>query len=414
MRLFLALAAFAAALTPAASHACSLDAEHIPASNFELVQMADAIVIASAQRGTRDRDRGRQVIFRTHSAVKGTPPPEIVLSDVTIGRTRRSDNEDLSTANPDAYSGACNRTLFARGGRYLLFLQRGANGEWTEVGMPFARINEDYTGEDNAWMRTVRRYLWLQQSLAPMEQVAALGRMAETGRDADGRQLRPTERADIAAHLGSISPWKPTLWLLDIYARAERGEAIPFMPRPDAAGESVSSTPPGADEAAAGSAAAAVEDVLAALDEPDPAARAPRLDPVKDLVLQSLVQGSHPDAMPLFERLWTSEASARPMRGLILRYFAANGRYPRAYRWIETSLLNELESLPPREAQALLRDVAEVQRGSSWTEGEERWRSDPHAAATWPALSRAVHRLQVRRFGQGNALPFFDLEGGAP
>ncbi|HEX8191692.1 MAG TPA: hypothetical protein VF552_02225 [Allosphingosinicella sp.] len=400
MRLMLALAALAAALTPAASRACSLDEHYIPASNFELVQMADAIVIASARRQARGSDGERQVVFRTHSAVKGTAPQDIALPDTRLGRTRPSDNQDLSTVNPDADHGMCNRTTFSWGQRYLLFLQRGESGGWTQVGMAYARVNEDYTGEDNAWTRTVRRYLAMQQSLAPMEQIAALTRLAETGRDTDGRLLTPSERADIAAHLGHISPWKPTAWLLDVYARAERGAPIPFMapPAPDV---------PPAVAPAPGSAAAVAEDVLAAMDGPYQPRPRRRIDPVRDRVLLSLVEGRHPAALPLFERLWTSAEAARPIRGLILRYFSANGNYSRAYRWIETDLLGALQSLPPGEAMELLRDVQSVRKGDAWEEGRERWRSDPHAAATWPALSRAIDAYQTRTFGAGNGFPFF-------
>ena len=405
MRLLLGLAALAASLWPAGAQACSLIPEHIPASNFELVGMADAIVIASAHRSTRDSEGERQILFRTEAAVKGTPPPEFALAYAAFGRTRPSDNEDLSTVNPDAYRGACNRSAFARGGRYLVFLERSEDGRWQQVGMPFARINEDYPGEDNAWMRTVRRYVALQQSLSPMEQIATLTRMAETGRDPEGRPLSRRERADAAAHLGWISPWKPTPWLLDIYARAERGEPLPFIIGLPAADEG---PPPPA--APAGSAAEAVESVLATFDEPYQPRRSSRLDPIRDRVLQSLLQGRHPDALPLFERLWASPETARPLRGLILRYFAENGHYPRAYRWIETELLNELESLPREEARTLLVDVAGVQQGDSWEEERARWRSDPHAASTWPALSRAIHAYQVRTFGEASALRFFDLD----
>jgi hypothetical protein len=401
MRLLLALAAFAAALTPAASRACSLDEDYIAASNFELVQMADAIVIASARRQTRNSDGNRQVVFRTHAAVKGTAPRDFALPETRLGRTRPSDNQDLSTVNPDAQNGLCNRTTFSWGQRYLLFLERGEDGGWREVGVAFSRINEDYTGEDNAWMRTVRRYLGMQQRLAPMEQIAALTRMAQTGRDADGRLLTPSERADIAAHLGHISPWKPTAWLLDVYARAERGGPIPFMAPPP------QGVPP-APTPAPGSAAAVAEDVLAAMDGPYQPRSLRRIDPVRDRVLLSLVEGRHPDALPLFDRLWNSAEAARPIRGLILRYFAANGHYPRAYRWIETDLLSALETLPAAEAMELLSDVQSVQMGDAWEEeGRERWRSDPHAAATWPALSRAIDAYQTRTFGAGNGFAFF-------
>lgn len=57
---------------------------------------------------------------------------------------------------------------------------------------------------------------------------------------------------------------------------------------------------------------------------------------------------------------------------------------------------------------ALLRDVADVQRGDSYTAGRERWRTDPHAAATWPELALALYWYQMRTFGAERALRFRD------
>jgi hypothetical protein len=415
-RKMIGLAALAVASWPTASRACSLVPGFIGPSNFELVQMADAIVVAVAERRTRGEDGFPQIQFRTESVLKGSPPSRF-SSEGGFGRIGPSDNEDVSSPHPDASSGACNRQTFTRGGRYLMFLERGSDGRWAEHSMPFSRVNEDYSGETDSWIRSVRRYLDLQRRLSPMEQLAALARMAETGHDNDGRPLRAGERADIRAHLGWISPWKPTPWLVEVYERLERGELLPFAPspRPDNLEEGYGS---GAaellgQEPQEGSAESAAAEALRAVVEAGssaPASSAPATDPLRIRILQSLVQGDHPDALPLFERLWAAPETSRAYRGALLRYFARNGHYPRAYSWIETSLLAELRSLARREAQALLWDVAEVQRGESWEEGQERWRSDAHAAATWPALSRIIHRYQIDTFGEDDALPFFDLD----
>lgn len=414
------LASLALAFWPTASRACSLLDDFIGPSNFELVQMADAIVVAVAERRARGEDGFPQIQFRTESVLKGSPPRRF-SSEGGFGRVGPSDNEDLSSTHPDASSGACNRGTFARGGRYLIFLERGSDGRWTEHGMPFSRVNEDYSGETDNWIRSVRRYLDLQRRLPPMEQLAALTRMAQTGRDGDGRRLRAGERADIVAHLGWISPWKPTPWLVDVCERVERGEPLPFAspartdnieePYDRAAAELLGEQP---QEGSAESAAAEALRAVVEAGSSAPARPAPATDPLRIRILQSLARGDHPAALPLFERLWAAPETSRAYRGLLLRYFARNGHYPRAYSWIETSLLAELRSLPSREAQALLWAVAEVQAGDSWEEGRERWRSDARAAATWPALSRIINRYQIDRFGDGNALPFFARHEPAP
>jgi hypothetical protein len=50
----------------------------------------------------------------------------------------------------------------------------------------------------------------------------------------------------------------------------------------------------------------------------------------------------------------------------------------------------------------LLGHVGEVQQGDSWGPGEGRWRSDPHAAATWPELAFALYRYVDATLGKGS------------
>lgn len=211
-------------------------------------------------------------------------------------------------------------------------------------------------------MRSVRRYLRLQRTLAPMEQLAALTQMARSGSDDRGRRLRRSESADIAAHLAAPTPWKPTEWLVNLYGRLERGEPLPAS-----------------------------------------RAQNPRFDRL--FILLCLVSGDHPGAAPLFEPLSASPETRGRTRGLVLRWLARNGRYAEAYRWIETRLLDELAQLSQEEALGLIRDVARVQSDELWDGEGGNWRSDAHVAATWPQLAQRIDDCQIRMFGRDHSIP---------
>lgn len=364
------------------ARACSVIESYVRPSNFELVQIADAIVVARAEKQTGGDGFEGSVVFQIESSVKGKAPARVTLPFAAIGKTVPSDLADLSGSNPEGYMGPCNRMNFARGARYLLFLEHAKDGEWRQVGYPFSRVNEDYAGEDNAWVRTVRRYLRVQQGQPPMDQLAALGRMAQAGRDDSGAQLSDAERTDIADHLRSISQWKPTRYLLDVYARVERGETV--TPRPD----EENGEPGNLDEAAR---------ALLGESRSKPQQGAER---ARRMILIALAEGDHSDALPLFETLSARIDLDVDQRGLMLRYFARNGQYSRAYQWIETRLLAELGSLSSEDAERLLARVGEVQIGDSYGDGKERWRQDPHAAAAWPELALSVYRIAAATVGK--------------
>jgi hypothetical protein len=175
------------------SFACSVADTYVRPTNFELVRLADAIIVATPIALV-----GHNVIrFRVEQVVKGTPPGEVVLGWLSMAPGTPSNLDDLSRAHPDAYRGACRRGRFAPGERYLLFIGgRGGEDSWYLLEQPFSRVSEDYRGEDTAWQRTVRRYVTLQRDLAPAAQREALRAMATSGRAADGSALTDPELAD--------------------------------------------------------------------------------------------------------------------------------------------------------------------------------------------------------------------------
>ena len=373
----------------APARACSMAGEYVRPSNFELVQISDAIVVATA-REARPGEYGGSVVFDVGERVKGEAPATVELPG-DFGSPGPSDLADIAYSHPEGHAGPCNRMTYRKGARYLLFLEKNEDGSLRGTGHAFSRINEDYAGEDSTWMRAVRRYVAVQAKAPPMEQIPLLERMLESRRGLADQPLRPAELADIQDHLASLSPYKPTAYLLAAYSALEQGRVPPHGVR----GRDADREQSGAETAA-----------RLLLGEPaDEEERT--LEDRKRRVLTALVNGDHPDARPLFDRLAAQTPEDPAKVGLVLRFLGKNGAYDRAFHWIETRLMNRLPQLEPRVAQRLIGDVASMQGGEG--EGEEPWRGNAHAAAVWPELALSLYWYQVRTFGADRAIHFGDV-----
>lgn len=391
----LLLAATISMIAAVQARACSMMAEYVRPSNFELVQLSDAIVVATAVEGRPDDFMGR-TLFEVTERVKGDSPGRVELAGA-LGSPAPSNLAEIAYSHPEGHMGPCNRMTFRKGGRYLLFLQRDSDGKLRQTGHAFSRINEDYAGEDNVWMRTVRRYVRLQASAAPMEQIPILEGMLRTRRGPAGEALDAVEVADIRDHLSSLSPYKPTPYLLAAYAALERGKAP---------AHGVRSRNADAEQSEA-------EELTRTLFG-DRSARGKNGPEARLRVLTALVNGDHPQARPLFDRLAAQASEDPATMGLALRFLAKHGDYGRAFHWIETRLMGLLPRLPARSAQQLIGDVAKVQSGEDAEEGKERWRSDPGAAARWPELALSLYWYQVQAFGPDDAIGFGDAIRALP
>lgn len=382
--LFASMAAAVWLAVPGAAFACSMAGEWVRPTNFELVQMADAIVVATAVREVRQSDESA-VSFRVESTLKGVPPSTWVNSSARLGKTVPSDQTDLSGSHPEGHAGPCNRYTFRKGGRYLLFLAKTTHGTWEPAGSAFSRISEDYVA-GSVWTRTVQRYVALQERLGPTEEIDALAAMLDSGKGPNGETLSRAEATDIADHLSSLSPWKPTAFLLDAWRRLERGEEPRFGTRSPAANRENNAD------------AAALTSLLMGEPDPGPEDMAAR----KRAILVALVTGDHPEARPLFDGFLAAPVQNPEQIGLALRFLAKNGEYSRAFHWIETRLMDLLPSLPPPSAMRLIGDVAEAQSGDEASE-RQRWQGDPRARTVWPELALRLYWYQVDRFGADRA-----------
>lgn len=359
------------------AHACSVTEDFVRASSFELVEQADAVVVARAVSQTGSwQDGGASVVFEIEQALKGSPPTTVGMMETQLGRTQPSDPDTLIQAHPESFMGPCTRRTFQRGGRYVLFLSRadepGQPG-WHAIHSVFARSAEDYAGPDSLWVRALRGHIEVQ---ANPDRMAQLGMLAARLPALEGPSASAADRqiaADIRDHLSSLSPAKPTPYLVAAYEALERGESPRFSIRgPEADRE--------------GGAADALTDMIFDVRRPDF-----DLERQKLVVLRSLANGEHPDAQPLFERILANRPSSSQL-GLAMRYFSQNRQFRRAYDLVEREALPRLGGLPNDEASALLSDINEALRGPDYSYGleNEAWKDDAYARERWPELALSL------------------------
>jgi hypothetical protein len=376
-----ALALMVAAGARSAS-ACSVTSDYVRPTNFELIQLADAIVVATAVKQTSFKWDGA-VEFRIDTALKGPAPQKYTSNFAALGKTWPSNADDISASHPEGHRGPCNRMTFAKDKQYILFLKRDAKGGYAQLGYAFSRVNEDYQGEGSLWVRTIRAYLDIQKRYSPMEQLDVLEALLQEKLNGPQTPTSKAEALDILDHLRSRSPWKPTAYLLQTYETLERGEQPKYGVRSRAADRENS----------------VAQDMTDAVLGRTPPADKMSLEGEKALVLRSLVLGEHPAAAPLFERLVAVPRPRADHLGLAIRFFAKNNAYRRAYALVETAAMKILAAIDQQETLQLLNDIYHAQRGETHQEGKERWRSDPYVAASWPELALHLFWFQHHMFG---------------
>jgi hypothetical protein len=209
--------------------------DYVAPSNFELVQIVEAIVVGTPvdmiiegdgpARMWRSRwtmsSRGRSCAATRWSC----------RASASTSRQPLSDPSNLLHAHPEAQSDSCQRLSFRAGQPAVLFLERDGSG-WELLPYPLARVSEDYFGTDALWPQTVRLYLDIQARNTPMRQLAALEHMLANelaNPDADNERMLAR---DIARHLATPSQWKPTRYLVDAYEAVERGQTPRVVGRP--------------------------------------------------------------------------------------------------------------------------------------------------------------------------------------
>ena len=163
MKRLIFAAALALAGAPGVAAACSPGPGFRVPTNLELAGHAETIVLARVT-GQHVDEQGRPtaVVITPLAAIKGEPPQgDIALAGMSLAdgaRGVRSQPLEFEKPHPDAYSGACIRTVFAPGATALFFLRTDHEGMWAPAGTAFSRWAEDVADEQAPWVQLARLY----------------------------------------------------------------------------------------------------------------------------------------------------------------------------------------------------------------------------------------------------------------
>lgn len=296
--------------------ACSLVPGAFLQSNFELIDSADAIVVAQAV-GEVNTDADwdeRKITFKVDSVFKGHPDREVTGYGL-LGEAIASDPNEVVQANPESYMGPCWRMTFTPGGRYVLMLRKTDSGNYSVFGDPFSRRSEDDFGPQSNWHKVIRTYLEIQKSSDRMAQIDQIIAIAMKGLSENASEFEQRIGEDAFIHLTNVHPDKPTEWLIRQYRDPE------FVAR------QFSNVIEGTQEEDASKIASLV------FASPIPP------EETKSIILRALSEGQHPSAEHLFRSI-IDEATPDPtLFGAAVGFLIRQGDYELAKTAVNEKLL---------------------------------------------------------------------------
>lgn len=136
---------------------------HVP-TTIEMVDQADAVVLARIHGSHRDRESGfTRAELVPFSVLKGGFfPGRVFLEDAIIASSKHpatpSDPKNIVDPNPDALSGGCRRNVFNKGAIVVAFLQE-KNGKYIVHAPALSRALEDVPSSDALWVKAVKVYI---------------------------------------------------------------------------------------------------------------------------------------------------------------------------------------------------------------------------------------------------------------
>ncbi len=382
MRVFLIFSAvYLTIFSTIQARACSVF-NYVKLTNYELVQMTDEVVIATAESSFWNFSDG--VVFQVDKILKGTVPQKLTIKHAVLGNPDPSNSNDISEPHPEAYAGPCNRMSFKEGHQYVLFLNRTKEGGFVNGGYPFSRINEDYFGENSLWIKTIKYYLQIQKAYSPMKQLDILKAKHDELLAGDITTDNQKLAADIVDHLSSRSPYKPTEYLINSYEALDEKQDIQFAVRnPDADKEK--------------SHAQVLTDMLFDIKSNE----AFDINEQKKFIMWSLVNGDHPKALTFFEELAQDPLQTGAVLGAIVKYYSKNNKQRQAIEIANKHAFRIMNNAPKAEVDQFLRGIMAV---NSFEKGG--WGNNELMKSWWPEFAVTLNAILRNRFGADHTYSF--------
>lgn len=363
------------------AQACSVF-NYVKPTNYELVQLTEGIVIATAESSFRNFSDG--VVFKVDKSLKGNVPQKLTLKRAVLGHPSPSNSNDISEPHSDAYAGSCNRMSFKEGHQYVLFLNRTEDGEFYNSGYPFSRINEDYFGENSLWLTTIKYYLQIQNTYSPMKQLDALKAKYDELLSGEITTNDKKLAADIVDHLSSRSPYKPTEYLINSYEALDKKQNIQFAVRN-----------PGADKEK--SHAQALTDMIFDIKDDD----AFDIKKQKEFIMWSLVDGYHPKALAFFGEFAQDPLLSGTMIGAIIKYYIKHNKQRQAIALTNKHAFRIMNNAPKGEVDQFLRGIKAMN-----SYNRKGWDKNAPIVSWWPEFAVALNATLRSRFGKGYTYSF--------
>ena len=396
-------------LTSANTYACSVTNDYFRPSNFELIESADAIVIAKITGSQKEKGfvRGaKSPVFKIVDHVKNDSVIEIASGHSYVSsdpqRQPPSSNPDtISEPHPDSFSGACNRYLFQKGKTYVLFLNE-YDGKYGIGGAPFSRIAEDYYGKDSSWMKAIDFYLHIQNVPDRYQQLEELKAEYENLKSFSEDSFEHMLSLDIADHLMSQSPKKPTQYLLESYKALENGETLPFTVRPPDTNPEFEVHPE----------LAAIESLLTGKDVGRIEDKEPLRTQQLEQILDALAKGDHPGSVSLFEELVSRDNVPVSTHAQYFQILAKAGRYEDLISVADPLAFKLVATANPQDASYIMSALAGVMA----THGEEvpLWKRETSTRDWWPDFRLGLLSIYNQRSGDSRTLSKDVIEAVRP
>ncbi len=215
------------ALSAGAAAACSLGEGYLKPSNYELVKLAPAIVLAQAVAYDIRSDQIGVFTFKPLEMLKGEPVGHSFRIEGLVEEHKPRSSDRFDTLRSWTAFSACNVIDYRVGATYLLFLSRVPRPRATamDTGMPpYSRVNEEVTSAQAPWLVAVRRYLEISRIGSYEQEKAALKVLQHQARAGNPGVPKPLA-LDVADHFARPSADKSYADLMALY-RASRRDAL--------------------------------------------------------------------------------------------------------------------------------------------------------------------------------------------